>query len=165
MANILGNTHTDAAKAKMSAAQQLAYAKPERREQQRRARLGYKHSAETKAKMSATARRKLAEEPAFAKMRTANALRNSQLARDKYLQRLGVTGQVLGDIPLAKSDAARLREFPCALCGTVDQPRELAHIRARFGERLRYTWGNVIPLCIACHDRVDHGTETLVTGI
>ena len=158
MPNILGNTHTDEAKAKMSAFQLVAQNTPERRELQRQARLGWKHSAETKAKMSATALRKMAEDPAFAKMRRDHARRNSLILRQRFLATLAGTNLVLADIPLSKEEKKMLRAFHCAICRTLDRPRQLAHIVARsHGGPQRHTWGNTIPLCAPCHAAVDHG--------
>jgi 5-methylcytosine-specific restriction endonuclease McrA len=161
MPNILGNTHTEEARAKMSASAKLVQAQPERREKQRLARIGWVHSAETKAKMSATFLRKLAEDPAYAAMRRENARRNSLRARQKFLAALAGTNLVLAEIPLSKEEKKMLRAFHCAICRTLDRPRQLAHIVARSqGGPQRHTWGNAIPLCAPCHAAVDHGKVT-----
>jgi len=158
MPNILGNTHTDEAKEKMAAASVLRWKKPEQHEQQAALRRGYKHSAETKAKMSATFLRKMADDPAYAAMRRENARRNSLRARQRFLATLAGTNLVLADIPLSKEEKKMLRAFHCAICRTLDRPRQLAHIVARsHGGPQRHTWGNTIPLCAPCHAAVDHG--------
>src|SRR4030095_16359556 len=124
MSHVIGNRHSRAARSQISASLRKAWA-----EGRRQPATGWRHSQRTKAKISATHRRKLIRDPGYRKMRREHAISLTRAARERFLRTLAVIALV--DIPMRKADAARLRKFPCVLCLTTERPRELAHIQAR----------------------------------